>query len=142
MSSDFCHCPAAAAAGFPGSRAASEVVLAAFAILVVLVARGGITVVIAVVAASFTVSGSLLNWLTPSIATKLLAHIGSISGSIVVALNTRQRQGRPTAVTYPNRGKAISGEPFSAVRRPRRRNMSGASEPILRGPGGTCLSPD
>ena len=55
-----------AATGFPGSRIASEVVFIAFAILVVFVARGGITVVIAVVAASFTVSGSLVNWLTPS----------------------------------------------------------------------------
>jgi hypothetical protein len=74
-----------AAAGFRGSHTASEVVLFAFAALVVMVSRGRIATAIAIFAAIFSLAGSLLDWLAPSIPTKMLVHIGSVSASIVVS---------------------------------------------------------
>lgn len=88
-----------AAAGFKGSRIASEVVLIAFAVLVVLLSRGRITAATAVVAAILALSGSLLDWLTPSIATGMLARIGNLSGSIVVALVVGRAVFAPGVVT-------------------------------------------
>ena len=88
-----------AAAGFRGSRIASEVVLIAFAVLVVLLSRDRIAMAIAIVAAILVLSGPLLDWLIPSIATKMLAHIGNISGSIVVALVVGRAVFAPGVVT-------------------------------------------
>jgi len=73
-----------AATGYQGSSTVLELVLIAFAFLIVLVSRGRITTTIAALAAISALAGSLFNVLAPSTPTRMLAHIGGLSGSVVV----------------------------------------------------------
>jgi hypothetical protein len=74
-----------ATVGYPGSRAALELLFLVFAFLIILVSRGRITTSIAAFAMIATLVGVFLTLIAPSTATVLLAHIGTITGAIVAA---------------------------------------------------------
>jgi hypothetical protein len=74
-----------AATGLKGSSTVLELVLVAFAFLIVLVSRGPIMTTVAALAVISTLAGSLFNIVAPSTPTRMLAHAGALGGSVVVA---------------------------------------------------------
>jgi ion channel len=70
---------------YPGSRIVLELLFLVVALLIILISRGVVTTSIAVVAMIATLVGTFLTVIAPSTSTILLAHMGTITGAVVVA---------------------------------------------------------
>jgi hypothetical protein len=88
-----------AAAGYSGSDVALELLFLVFAFLIILVSRGRIATAIASLAMIATLAGAFLTLIAPSPSTRLLAHMGTITGAIVVAYVVGRAVFAPGAVT-------------------------------------------
>jgi hypothetical protein len=88
-----------AAAGYPGSRVAIELLLATFAALVIVVSRGPIAAAVAALAMTLTLLGVFLMLFAPIPSMALLTRIGTIVGASLVAIVVGRAVVAPGKVT-------------------------------------------
>ena len=84
---------------YQGSRLATELLFCIFALLVVIISRGRIVTLIATLSMIASLVGISLTLASFSNSTRLLAHIGNISGTVVVAYVVGRAVFGPGAIT-------------------------------------------
>ncbi len=74
------------ALGYPGARATMGSLVMIYALLAILIARGRVATVVAVIATTSTMVGTVYSVIAPTTTIFLLSHIGGITGATVVAI--------------------------------------------------------